>query len=147
VKDVNQHDFVKAFSAFLKKSGKLKVPDWVDIVKNGKHKELAPYNEDWYYVRAASVARHLYFRSPAGVGAFTTIYGATKNNGVHPSHFVKSSSSIARKVLQALEGVKIVEQDANGGRKLSQSGRRDLDRIASQISSKTQHSKRKKPKE
>jgi small subunit ribosomal protein S19e len=92
----------------------LKVPDWVDVVKNGRHKELAPYNEDWYYVRAASVARHLYFRSPAGVGAFTTIYGSTKNNGVHPSHFVKSSSSIARKVLQALENVKIVEQDPNG---------------------------------
>lgn len=86
----------------------------MDIVKNGRHKELAPYNEDWYYVRAASVARHLYFRSPAGVGAFTTIYGSTKNNGVHPSHFVKSSSSIARKVLQALENVKIVEQDPNG---------------------------------
>jgi small subunit ribosomal protein S19e len=98
----------------INRSGKLKVPDWIDIVKLGKHKELAPYNEDWYYVRAASVARHLYFRSPAGVGAFTTIYGGTKNNGVHPSHFVKGSSSVVRKVLQALEGVKIVEQDASG---------------------------------
>ena len=29
----------------------MKVPDWVDIVKLGKNKELAPYDEDWYYIR------------------------------------------------------------------------------------------------
>lgn len=33
VKDVNQQEFVRALAAFLKKSGKLKVPDWVDTVK------------------------------------------------------------------------------------------------------------------
>ena len=53
----------------------MKVPDWVDIVKLGKFKELAPYDEDWYYIRAASVARHLYIRSPCGVGSFTKVYG------------------------------------------------------------------------
>merc|ERR1711872_357315 len=59
VKDVNAHAFVKALGAFLKKSGNLKVPDWVDLVKTGKHKELTPYDPDWYYIRAASVARHV----------------------------------------------------------------------------------------
>ncbi len=34
------------------RSGKMKIPDWVDIVKTGHHKELAPYDEDWYYTRA-----------------------------------------------------------------------------------------------
>ena len=34
------------------RSGKLKVPDWVDIVKLSKHKELAPYDADWFYTRA-----------------------------------------------------------------------------------------------
>ncbi|KAH0518505.1 40S ribosomal protein S19 [Microtus ochrogaster] len=42
VKDVNRHEFVRALAAFLKKSGKLKVPEWVDTVKLAKHKELAP---------------------------------------------------------------------------------------------------------
>jgi hypothetical protein len=28
------------------------VPTWVDIVKTGAYKELAPYDPDWYYVRA-----------------------------------------------------------------------------------------------
>ncbi|XP_071275330.1 small ribosomal subunit protein eS19 isoform X2 [Agelaius tricolor] len=60
VKDVNQQEFVRALAAFLKKSGKLKVPDWADTVKLAKHKELAPYDENWFYTRAASTARHLY---------------------------------------------------------------------------------------
>ena len=34
------------------RSGKLKVPDWVDTVKLAKHKELAPYDENWFYTRA-----------------------------------------------------------------------------------------------
>lgn len=33
------------------RSGKLKVPEWVDVVKTGIHKELAPYDEDWFYTR------------------------------------------------------------------------------------------------
>ena len=36
----------------LPRSGKLKVPDWVDLVKLGKHKELAPSDENWFYIRA-----------------------------------------------------------------------------------------------
>ena len=34
------------------RSGKMKVPDWSIIVKLGRFKELAPYDEDWYYIRA-----------------------------------------------------------------------------------------------
>ena len=29
----------------------VEVPKWADVVKTGAHKELAPYNPDWYYVR------------------------------------------------------------------------------------------------
>nr|AFM85712.1 40S ribosomal protein S19 isoform 1 [Callorhinchus milii]AFM85948.1 40S ribosomal protein S19 isoform 1 [Callorhinchus milii]AFM85978.1 40S ribosomal protein S19 isoform 1 [Callorhinchus milii]AFM86035.1 40S ribosomal protein S19 isoform 1 [Callorhinchus milii]AFM86142.1 40S ribosomal protein S19 isoform 1 [Callorhinchus milii] len=133
VKDVNQQDFVRALSAFLKKSGKLKVPDWVDTVKLGKHKELAPYDENWFYTRAASSVRHLYLRGGVGVGAMTKIYGGRKRNGVKPSHFSRGSKCIARRVLQALEGLKLVEKDPNGGRRLTSQGQRDLDRIAGQV--------------
>ena len=34
------------------RGGKLKVPEWVDLVKTAKSKELAPYDPDWYYIRA-----------------------------------------------------------------------------------------------
>jgi ribosomal protein S19E (S16A) len=38
--------------------GKLPIPGWVDTVKLGPAKELPPQSIDWFYVRAASVARH-----------------------------------------------------------------------------------------
>ncbi len=46
--------FISAYANHLKRSGKLEVPTWVDIVKTGHYKELAPYDPDWYYVRAGS---------------------------------------------------------------------------------------------
>ena len=133
VKDVDQQQFTVALAAFLKKSGKVKLPEWVDLVKTNVAKELGPYDEDWYYTRLASMARHLYLRSPVGVATMTKIYGVRRNNGSCPSHWSRGSGSIARKGLQALEQLKLVEKDANGGRKLTSQGRRDLDRIAAQI--------------
>ncbi|XP_038170204.1 40S ribosomal protein S19-like isoform X1 [Arvicola amphibius] len=134
VKDVNQQEFVRALAAFLKKSGKLKVPKWVDTVKLAKHKELAPFDENWFYTRAASTARHLCLRGGvAGVGSVIKIYGGRQRNSVGPSHFSRGSRSVARCVLQALEGLKMVEKDQDGGRKLTPQGQRDLDRITRQV--------------
>jgi len=133
VKDVDQQMFVVGFADFLKKSGKMKVPEWADLIKLSRFNEQGPHNQDWFFVRASSVARHLYIRSPAGVGSFTKIYGARKRNGSAPSHFMRASQSVSRRVLQALEEMGLVEKDANGGRKLTSQGRRDMDRIAAQI--------------
>ena len=47
----------------------------MDYVKMGRFKELPPTDKDWYYIRAASVARHIYLRRGTGVGAFTKVYG------------------------------------------------------------------------
>jgi len=44
VKDVNQQVFVKSFARFLKKSGKVKQPEWVDLVKVSLYYSLYYYN-------------------------------------------------------------------------------------------------------
>jgi small subunit ribosomal protein S19e len=59
------------------------------------------------------------------------VISSTKNRGSRPSHHVDASGSVDRKVLQALEKIGVVEQDEEkGGRRITQSGQRDLDRIA-----------------
>merc|ERR1712106_38391 len=118
----------KAFAEFLKKSGKVKQPEWADLVKTAKFKELAPYDDDWYFTRVSAVARHIYMRSPVGVGAITKIFGARMRRGTRPSHFC-----VASKALQTLEQLKLVEKAPNGGRILTSQGHRDLDRIAAQM--------------
>ena len=75
-------------------------------------------------------------RSPVGVSTIRKIYGIRKSNGSAPSHWSKGAGGVARKALQALEGLKLVEKDPNGGRRLTSQGRRDLDRIAAQLKAK-----------
>ena len=134
VKDVDQSEVVLKIAHFLKKSGKVKVPEWADLVKTGIAKELAPVNPDWYYIRAASLARRLYIRSPAGIGAFKNVYGGKLRRGVQPNGYALASGSIIRKALQTLEALKWVEKHPeNKGRILSRQGRKDLDRIAGEL--------------
>ena len=113
--------------------GKLEVPAWVDIVKTASFKELAPYDPDWFYVRAAAVARHIYLRKSVGVGALRKVHGGRKNRGTRPGRHFEGSGSVERKVLQALEKIGVLEQNKKaGGRSITRSGRRDLDRIAAE---------------
>ncbi|EEP76948.1 40S ribosomal protein S19-A [Uncinocarpus reesii 1704] len=84
-----------------------------------------------FYVRAASVARHIYLRKTVGVGRLRKVHGGTKNRGSAPSHHVNASGAVDRKIVQSLEKIGVVEVDEEkGGRRITQSGQRDLDRIA-----------------
>src|SRR6186713_1010680 len=111
---------------------------WVDTVKTSHSNELPPQSIDWFYTRAAAVARHIYLRKTVGVGRLRKAHGSTKNRGSRPSHHVDASGSVDRKVVQALEKLGIVEKleddeeagSGKGGRRITQAGQRDLDRIA-----------------
>ncbi|KAH8104965.1 ribosomal protein S19e-domain-containing protein, partial [Phellopilus nigrolimitatus] len=162
VRDVSADAFISAYAAHLKRSGKLEVPTWVDIVKTGHFKELAPYDPDWYYTRAgafepalvhtyttelfflcvhirigaslaAAVARHIYLRKSVGVGALAKLHGGRNRRGNRPSHHADASASVQRKVCQSLEKIGVLELSDNGGRHISQDGQRDLDRIATAV--------------
>ncbi|KAK0188023.1 hypothetical protein F5146DRAFT_1141481 [Armillaria mellea] len=106
VRDVSAEAFIAAYASHLKRSGKLE--------------SLPPTDPDWYYVRAAAVARHIYLRKDVGV---ETVHHTTKT---HPA-------SVQRKICQSLEKIGVLEQTERGGRRISQDGQRDLDRIATAV--------------
>ncbi|KAL3162893.1 40S ribosomal protein S19 [Trebouxia sp. C0010 RCD-2024] len=136
VRDVPAEAFIKAYAAHLKSNDNIKLPQWVDIVKTGTFKELAPYDPDWYYVRAASLARKVYLRQGVGVGAFRKQYGGrNKRKGAVPEHFAKASGGLIRHILIQLESEGLVEkyEGKKGGRKITSTGQRDLDLIAGRI--------------
>ena len=60
VKDVSQQDFTVALAAHFKKSGKMKVPEWVDIVKTNVGKELVRFS----LLLAHFSLMYLYLRLP-----------------------------------------------------------------------------------
>ncbi|KAM9700325.1 small ribosomal subunit protein eS19-like [Dama dama] len=118
-KDMNRLEAVRGLATFLRKSGKLTVPQWVDTVKLARHNELA---------RSLQTCTS----RGAGLGPTTTISGGRQRNGLMPSHFSRGSKSVAHRVLQALQGLQMVGKDQDRGCKLT-SQEKDLDRIARQV--------------
>jgi small subunit ribosomal protein S19e len=81
----------------------------------------------------AAVARHIYLRKDVGIGALTKLHGGRKNRGNRPSHHAPASTNVQRKVCQSLEKIGVLEISENGGRRITESGQRDLDQIATQV--------------
>ncbi|KAJ8607393.1 hypothetical protein MRB53_040339 [Persea americana] len=82
---------------------------WVDTVKTSAAKELPP---------VCHTPSHRLDKRSSQASADT-------------SHHVDASGSVDRKVMQALEKIGILEKDEEkGGRRITQAGQRDLDRIA-----------------
>mmetsp|Transcript_99319 Transcript_99319/g.249041 ORF Transcript_99319/g.249041 Transcript_99319/m.249041 type:complete len:161 (-) Transcript_99319:78-560(-) len=132
VKDVEADKFITAFAQHLKRQGRFEIPKWADVVKTSKAKELPPNDPDWLYTRTASMVRKVYIRGGTGVGGFRKVYGGQFRRGTCTNVFCKSSGKIARYILQQLEEMGLVEQDENGGRKITKEGQRELDTVAVQ---------------
>eukprot|EP01123_Difflugia_compressa_P008012 TRINITY_DN2292_c0_g1_i1.p1 TRINITY_DN2292_c0_g1~~TRINITY_DN2292_c0_g1_i1.p1 ORF type:complete len:156 (-),score=16.66 TRINITY_DN2292_c0_g1_i1:111-578(-) len=144
VKDVPASAFIRAYAEHLKKNDWIQLPQWVDIVKTSHAKELCPSDPDWIYIRAASIARKIYLRGGVGVGALKKVYGCSKRRGPRPCAFTKASGKIIRYIVQQLVNIGVVEkspslsnqairQKSGHGKKISQEGQRDLDRIAGRV--------------
>eukprot|EP00657_Telonema_sp_P-1_P009845 TRINITY_DN407_c0_g1_i2.p1 TRINITY_DN407_c0_g1~~TRINITY_DN407_c0_g1_i2.p1 ORF type:complete len:150 (+),score=34.37 TRINITY_DN407_c0_g1_i2:258-707(+) len=133
VKDVPADQFIKKTAEFLKRQPKFQVPKWADLVKTGHFKELAPYDQDWFYVRAASVARKIYLRPGCGIGALRHWYGGAHNRGTRTTRHATASGAVIRNALKQLEAQGLVEEHPNGGRQITSKGRSELDRIAGSI--------------
>jgi len=86
-----------------------------------------------YRLSTAAVARHIYLRKYVGIGALTKLHGGRNRRGNRPSHHADSSASVQRKVCQSLEKIGVLEKAPDGGRRISQDGQRDLDRIATAV--------------
>jgi small subunit ribosomal protein S19e len=81
----------------------------------------------------AAVARHIYLRKDVGIGALAKLHGGRNRRGNRPSHHGDASCAVQRKICQSLEKIGVLEQGQNGGRRISQDGQRDLDRIATAV--------------
>ena len=110
VRDVAPDQFIEAYAAHLKNSDKFELPKWCDVVKTGRAKELAPTDPDWYYVRAASIARKIYLKPGCGIGQLRKMYGKAQRRGAQTNTSTDGAAGVIRHILQQLE--EIVEASA-----------------------------------
>jgi len=123
--------FIPALAEALKKIPEFEAPEWVAFVKTGTSRERPPVDEDFWYVRAASILRQLYIKGVVGVGKLRSRYGSRKDRGGKPDKFKKSGGKIIRVILQQAEAAGLVEKVTRmqHGRRLTQTGRDLLDSI------------------
>ncbi len=90
-------------------ASQLEVPAWADMVKTGVARELAPIDPDWYYVRAAALARKVYLFPGRGVGSYSKVYGGAQDNGTKRSHHRVAATGVIRNALQSLEKLGLIQ--------------------------------------
>uniref|UniRef100_A0A7J3SJF5 Small ribosomal subunit protein eS19 n=1 Tax=Fervidicoccus fontis TaxID=683846 RepID=A0A7J3SJF5_9CREN len=113
---------------------KVRPPEWARFVKTGIHKQYPPVQDDWWYIRAASVLRKLYKAgSPVGISTFSVIYGGKKRFGSSPPHFRRASRAIIRNILKQLESAGLVTRVPGSGRQLTPLAISMLDKVGKEI--------------
>ena len=133
VRDVAADKFIAAYADVLKNNDKFVVPKWVDLVKTGAHKELCPYDPDWYYIRAAAIVRKIYLREGTGVGALKKRFGGNYRRGSAPDKHQDGAGGLIRAICLNLDKLNITEATGKGGRKVSRTGQQALDLVAGQV--------------
>ena len=123
--------FIPRLAQYLKENVKeLQPPEWSYITKTASFNERVPDNpEIWWYVRAASLLRKLYFLAPLGIGETRKLYSGLKRRGAKPPRTVKAPGHANRLILQQLEKAGLVVRTRKG-RVLSPNGRSLLDKLS-----------------
>lgn len=127
--------FIPALAEALKNVPEFEVPEWAMFVKSGVSRERPPIDDDFWYVRAASILRQLYIKGVVGVGRLRTRYGSRKDRGGRACKFRKASGKIIRVILQQAETAGLVEKidKMQYGRRLTQAGRDLLDSVETPV--------------
>ncbi|MDD3178261.1 MAG: 30S ribosomal protein S19e [Candidatus ainarchaeum sp.] len=134
VKDVMAHPLILEVAKDLKENKGVLMPEFAVFVKTGSHREKAPTDPDWWFIRMASILRKVYISGNVTVSSLRSYYGGKKRRGVRPAVFRKSGGKIIRVCLQDLEKLGFVKiSDDKKGRILTSKGQKYLDSIASKV--------------
>jgi len=139
VYDIPANILIRRLAQDLKSREEMSPPDWIQFVKSGSHKERAPDDADFWYVRSASILRKIYLNGPIGTEKLRIEYGGKKRRGTKPNEFQKSGGAIIRTALQQLERAGFIKKVGNKGREMTDIGRSYMDKLSSGL--KTELSK------
>ncbi len=132
VYDVPAEALIKAVALEIKKLNKITTPEWANYVKTASFKQHAPRDQDWWYVRCASLLRKVYIKGPIGTSHLRKEYGGLRRGSNRPEKSTKASGSIIRKALKQLEGEGLISSSRKG-RIISAKGRSLLDKISTKV--------------
>jgi small subunit ribosomal protein S19e len=133
VYDIPANILIRRLAQDLKSREEIAPPEWMQFVKTGAHKERAPDEPDFWYVRCASILRKVYLNGPIGTEKLRIEYGGRKRRGTKPNKFQKGSGAIVRTALQQLERAGFITKQATKGRIMTDIGRSYMDKLSSAL--------------
>lgn len=113
IHEVRPERFNATLKSYLKSSNKMVLPEHHDIMKTGEGKELAPCDDDWYYLRAAAIVRQIARFGTVTSECMAWRYGSRKNRGVRPSKYVPAYREIGDSVLDNLRNMGWINASAD----------------------------------
>lgn len=117
----------------LRTRNAVSAPPWAMFVKTGVHKQRAPTQVDWWYLRSASVLRKIYLLGNVGVARLSAEYGGKKDRGSAPYHARTGSRAVLREIVHQLEKSGLVQPYKTRGRRVSPAGQKLLDGISRDV--------------
>ena len=130
IRDIDAKSLIDKAAEELK--NKISMPSWALYVKTGVSRERPPEQDNWFFIRAASILRRIYLDGPIGVARLKTCYGGRHRRGHKPAHSTKAGGKIIRTILQEFDKIKFVES-ARNGRSITKEGKLFLNKIAKEI--------------
>ncbi|MFX0107097.1 MAG: 30S ribosomal protein S19e [Candidatus Hodarchaeota archaeon] len=131
--DIPPSVLIRRLAQDLRSREEFTPPEWAAYVKTGAHKERAPDDPDWWYVRCASIMRKVYLNGPIGTEKLRIVYGGRKGRGSKPNRFQKGSGAIVRTALQQLERAGFITKRGNKGREMTNVGKSYVDRLSAAL--------------
>lgn len=120
--EVSANYVIRKLAEELKKNQAIKPPEWVFFVKTGVSRERLPEQEDFWFIRCASILRSLYVHGNKGVRRLRHKYGGRSEHTVARAHHKAGSGKIIRVALQQLETAGLVKKEKTGGRSITNAG-------------------------
>ena len=133
VYDIPANILIRRLAQDLKSREEITPPEWAPFVKTGAHRDRAPDDTDFWFVRCASMLRKIYLNGPIGTERLRIEYGGRKRRGTKPNKFQKSGGAIIRTALQQLERAGFIKKRGKQGREMTDIGRSYLDKLSSTL--------------
>jgi len=131
--DVPPSKLLPRLATELRSRQAVQPPPWATFVKTGVHKERAPIQTDWWYLRSASVLRKIYVQGYVGIERLSAEYGGKKDRGSAPYHARSGSRSVLREIVQQLEKSGLLQPYKSKGRRVSPEGAKLLDTVSRDV--------------
>lgn len=109
VHSVSATDLINTLSQFFQKNNSLTLPPNYQILKTCSGKQNMPSNQNWLFIRAASIFRKLSIQN-LNLHNLLSYYGCKKDRGNRPGKKVRAYKFFILSILSDLEKMEFVSE-------------------------------------